>query len=351
MKLLTYILLWFTLSAPTSLRAQKTSSPVADPEMEARIKEAWAEIREYRDRVKKGDTTQGDPQEKFASELFAYYRENTESPIGNKAGLHAFAMWGNLRMVEEIEAAISHIPLETDLWRDIFSSIHMAYFYNKREEDYTALLIQLGDKLTHPKSRSALFFELAEHYHREEQTGKATEYLEKVVALDAHSFDVQKAKRLLYEISSLNVGNMAPDFTAVTMDGLPITLSDHRGKIVLLEFWSTTCGPCLPEIPHLKTLHEELSISDFQIIGITSDKDLTRLKQFLQEKDMTWSQIREPSEWENENIKMGEVLTLYNVFGIPRSFLIDRDGMITAIDFIGIELEKAARKLVAEVDD
>jgi len=66
---------------------------------------------------------------------------------------------------------------------------------------------------------------------------------------------------------------------------------------------------------------------------------------------MTWSQIREPSEWENENIKMGEVCSLYNVFGIPRSFLLDRDGMITAIDLRGGELEKAARKLVAKVDD
>ena len=260
-------------------------------------------------------------------------------------------MWGNLGMVEEIEVAISHVQLETDLWREILTSIGNAYGRNERWEDYTALLIQLENKLTHPKSRSALFFELAEHYHREEQAGKATGYLEKVVALDAHSFDIQRAKRMLYEISSLNAGNVAPDFNAVTIEGLPITLSDHRGKIVLLEFWSTTCGPCLPEIPHLKTLHEELPNSDFKIIGITHDKDLTRLKQFLQEKDMTWSQIREPSEWENENIKMGEVSTLYNVFRIPRSFLIDRDGMITAIDFRGAELEKAARKLVAEVDD
>jgi len=318
--------------------------------MEAKLKQASADVWAYWERRNEGKATDADdPQPAYAKEFFQYFREHPGTPTGKKAGENAFCMWGNLEAADEVKQALPYVPVESDLWHEIFLDLRNAYFGSNRCDEYTTLLMRLEDELTHPKSRSGLLLELGEVLELlgKEQPEKAKACLEQVVALNAHPFDVQKAGLTLHEMSSLNIGQIAPDFTAVTIEDMPVTLSGLRGKVVLLEFWETTCGPCLNEIPHLKTLNEELPDSDFQLIGITQDNDLEILNQFLGENGMTWPQVQQLEEWEGEAIRLDEVLSLYNILRIPRAFLIDRDRTIAAKDLRGAELEEAARKLVA----
>ena len=95
------------------------------------------------------------------------------------------------------------------------------------------------------------------------------------------------------------------------------------------------------------TLHERYEDADFQIIGITEDTDLEALGRFLKDRQMTWPQIQQRSKFEDEVLQMDEVLAHYNVFWIPRSFLIDRTGRIAAKDLRGDALEEAVGRLVA----
>lgn len=330
---------------PLSTALPASEEPQAlDPVMEKKLETAWVEVREYIAQKTKDQTN--DLQRAYAKEFFQYYREYPGTPTGTHAGQAAFMMWGNLGATVQVEEAIAHVPFESKLWSNILNSIGNAYARNERREDYLTLLSRLENKLTHPDSRSELFLALGQYAKGKGHLKKAEGYFEEVLGIEASPFNVQKAERALYEIRSLNVGQVAPDFTAEAIDGTSVTLSDLLGKVVLLEFWATSCGPCMPEIPHLKNLQEELPASEFQIVGVAENDDLQKLRQFLLEHKMTWPQVRQNKKFEGGTLHQDEVLALYNVFGIPRSFLIDRDGTIAAKDRRGDELEQAARDLV-----
>lgn len=338
--------LLYVLVFPVGVRAQ--DEPAKDSTTEARLRQAWTDVREYWDLRREGEATDADdPQRAYAKEFFAYYQEHPRTPTGMKAGQTAFMMWGNLGAAEEVDQAVQQVPSDSELWSSILNGVGNAYARNERWDDYVALLQRLEDELTHPMSRSELLLALAEHHGRGERPQQAKSYYDEVVSLEAHPFHVQKAESALYEMDSLNVGQVAPDFTVETIDGDTITLSDMRGKVVLLEFWATSCGPCLPEIPHLKAMNERFSDADFQIIGVTEDEDLKMLREFLEERQMTWPQVQQLNSFEDEVLKQDEVLVRYNVFWIPRSFLINREGMIAVKGLRGDDLEEAVSKLVA----
>ena len=335
--------------APLTSCGQNVPQISKDSDMEDRINKAWADVRDYGKQLENDVGTKAeDPKWQFAKEFFDYFLENPGTPTGKKAGQSAFMMWGNLGAVEEIERAIQHVTKESELWRPILNSIGNAYGKRDRGQEYVDLLHRLEDELTDPGSRSELMLRLARQLHSQKQPSKEKAYLEEVLALGAHPFDVQKAESELYELASLTVGQAAPDFKVETIDGKVISLSEFRGKYVLLEFWAMSCGPCLPEIPHLKALEKDLPRSDFQIIGISNDKDLEALRRFLKDREVSWPQIQQVSAFEGETLKQDEILGLYNVFWFPRSFLIDREGIITAKDLRGDQLETEVRKLVMD---
>ena len=146
-------------------------------------------------------------------------------------------------------------------------------------------------------------------------------------------------------MDSLEPGDLAPAFTAESLSGDPISLEALRGKVVVLEF---SCGLCIPEIPKLKQLHEDVSNAELQVIGISQDEDLSYLAEFLDERGMRWPQIQQVASFNEEQVLVQDpILKLYNVFGIPRSFIIDRDGRIAAKDLRGDELVQTVTQLVA----
>jgi thiol-disulfide isomerase/thioredoxin len=80
----------------------------------------------------------------------------------------------------------------------------------------------------------------------------------------------------------LNVGDAAPDFQTVTLDGKPLRLADYRGKTVLLDFWATWCGPCRGETPHLKRVREAFRGDDrLAIIGLSLDDEAAAPREYV----------------------------------------------------------------------
>lgn len=318
-----------------------------DPQLTARINEAWDAVSEHAKRLQNGEATQADdPQPRYAKEFFDYFLNNIQTTAGKKAGETAFMMWANLGAADDLERAISKIPRESNIWREILNSIGNTYYRSKRNADYFALINRLEDELTDPGSRSELKLRIAHYAATQKDPRRAKACLEEVVALGAHPYDVQKAQGELYEMDYLNVGQAAPDFSAETIDGHAFVLSDFRGKVVVLEFWATWCGPCLPEIDHLAALEKQLAGSDFQIIGVSKDNDLNALRRFLAERALTWPQVQQLAEFNGDVLQQDSILNLYNVFGIPRSFLIDHDGMLVAKDLRGEELQAEVRELL-----
>ena len=124
----------------------------------------------------------------------------------------------------------------------------------------------------------------------------------------------------------LHRGEPAPNFVVKDLSGNEVSLSDLHGKVVLLDFWATWCGPCIKHIPMLKELNETYSRDDFVIIGISADDSRERLERFLEKNPIKWIQILDGIDGK------GALETLYNVHGVPEYFIIDGNGILVEKD-------------------
>lgn len=119
-----------------------------------------------------------------------------------------------------------------------------------------------------------------------------------------------------------------------------ITLDGYRGKYLLVDFWSVWCGPCIWELPHMKTLYDNLDKSKMEILGIVCDSQPDELKKITDKYGVTWPQIMS-----DEVNRIGKK---YSITGYPSNFIIDPDGVIIAKDLHWKDLEDKINELTAE---
>jgi len=132
----------------------------------------------------------------------------------------------------------------------------------------------------------------------------------------------ENAQRELAELKTRALGKPAPEIEGVDLDGTAMTLSQFRGKVVLLSFWATWCRPCMQMVPHEKALVDRLRDKPFELVGVNGDIQPERLKQGLQKYNITWRSFRN---------KAGNGKTIseqWNLGGWPTIYLIDQQGII-----------------------
>ncbi|NTU59768.1 MAG: TlpA family protein disulfide reductase [Deltaproteobacteria bacterium] len=138
--------------------------------------------------------------------------------------------------------------------------------------------------------------------------------------------------------------NQAPDFTLPSVDGKSVRLSTFRGKVVLLDFWTTWCPPCRQALPHLAELQKGLGSQGFQALGMSLDEDAEILKAFLVENPIPY-----PVLLANDDTRAA----YGGVSAIPQVFLVDRKGKIRErfqgyTPEIGEKMKAAAEALLKE---
>jgi peroxiredoxin len=306
------------------------------PDFDAQLKAAWDDVRGYLRRRESGEATaEDDPQPSLAATFFEYYTHQKDSELGRKALATAFAMWGNSGCAEVAGHALTQLDVHSADWTHVLDGVGNAYWRCDRQTEYASLLLSLKERLTHPRSLSAVHGTLGRHALRAGNTAESREHYGRVIELQADPFMVMDAQSALYELDALQPGQHAPDFHAVTINGDTIQLAELRERVVLLDFWATDCAPCWREFPHLRALHGSLPESDFALIGISQDREEERLREVLKQESLAWSQSLEPTHWRDRLPIFGPVTKLYNVWSIPRTVLVDRKGMILAKDLRG----------------
>lgn len=140
--------------------------------------------------------------------------------------------------------------------------------------------------------------------------------------------------------AALQPGAIFPDFDEKDLGGAPLSISRFKGKVVLVDFWATWCGPCVAELPNVIAAYQKYHAEGFEVIGISLDRSEDTLKKFLTDRGMTWPQYFDGLAWES---KLGR---RYGVSSIPATYLLDQEGRIVARDLRGPALETELARLL-----
>ncbi|MFQ5510908.1 MAG: redoxin domain-containing protein [Candidatus Krumholzibacteriia bacterium] len=143
-------------------------------------------------------------------------------------------------------------------------------------------------------------------------------------------------------LKKLAIGGDPIPFDVKGIDGKELSLEKYRGKVVLIDFWATWCGPCRVEMPNVVNLHKKYREKGFEIIGVSLDRDRSVFDSYIKSNDMVWPQYFDGAGWNNR------VAAKYKVRSIPATYLIDRRGKIRYRSLRGKELEEAVAELVKE---
>lgn len=131
---------------------------------------------------------------------------------------------------------------------------------------------------------------------------------------------------------------MAPPVVVTTLAGKQFNLDDMHGRVVLIDFWATWCGPCNRELPHIQKLAAKYSDAPFELISVSWDKDEQKWKDFIAQHGMTWNQYRDAD---------GKLTRAFGIDAIPHYFTIDSDGVLAAENLgSGSDIDGRIDKLV-----
>jgi thiol-disulfide isomerase/thioredoxin len=150
------------------------------------------------------------------------------------------------------------------------------------------------------------------------------------------------AARHLFELRCLAVGKPAPEVRSQDLQGNAVKLSDLRGKVVVVDIWATTCGPCREMIPHERQLVNRLAGRPFVLVSISADEDRQTLRTFLNQYPMPWT------HWFNG--EEGGILDDWNVETFPTTYILDAAGVIRYKDIRGPQMEDAVTSLLKEME-
>jgi thiol-disulfide isomerase/thioredoxin len=266
-------------------------------------------------------------------QLAKYQATNSEAgPLCGFIGHYWIWRWREKPVVDFLQAVAKDNPDRANRGQAIFSlgSLNVAKAENLAEFE------QWGNVPFYTTSIAKYeTTDLTQWGNSKSAAGEAERQLEDVVANYADCRDLRprgnkeqpllktEAEKELWELLHLSLGKIAPDIAAESIDGKKFKLSDGRGKITVLSFWASWCGPCMQLVPVERALMERMKDKPFTIIGVNGDDILPDVKRAVEREKMAW-----PSFWNGRDGPSGPISSAWNVSGWPTVYVIDANGII-----------------------
>jgi peroxiredoxin len=141
-------------------------------------------------------------------------------------------------------------------------------------------------------------------------------------------------------MTSVKIGEEAPDFSLPDLSGKKVSLSSFRGKYVLVDFWASWCKPCRMENPNVVKAYNEYKNKNFTVLGVSLDKKKEAWADAVKTDGLTWNHVSDLQFWESA------VVPLYGINSIPTNMLLDPQGKVVAVGLRGEALEAKLKELL-----
>ncbi|MEP1486878.1 MAG: TlpA disulfide reductase family protein [Algibacter sp.] len=240
--------------------------------------------------------------------LTAQFKDATINNASNKSELY--------KNITDARKALTNLPLD--------------FIKNNNKSFVSAILLNtlVKDKQTAITDLESLFSKLAAPI-------KTSEYGKTVSA------SIENQKLIRQQQRGVQIGDIAPDFSAITPDGKTLALNDIKGKITIIDFWASWCGPCRRENPYVVETYKQYHEKGLEIISLSLDKNSQKDKwiKAIQDDKMTWHHVSNLQSWQDP------IANRYGVRSIPATFILDETGKVIAKNLRG----KALGNKIAEL--
>jgi peroxiredoxin len=295
----------------------------------------WAQVEdsrqaEYRQELSAGDRALQDREYESAGRH--YQRANGLAHDHSEAALRGMA-WANLRLEypeKSLENALAALALASndaergEMHNLIGAILFSEYAANKtKAEKLTACEAEFRRAIDLNPQLAGAYYNLGLALLKLHQDSEGVKMLQKYLDLAPDAANVAQVRRLIAD-PRLSRGETAPSFTLQDTKGRTVSTDSLHGRVVLLDFWATWCGPCIASLPEIRELAGKFPADQFVLVGVNEDEDAGAWEKFIVRENMPWPQSRDRN-WD-----------LFHSFGlaperkiiVPAYVLIDRDGVV-----------------------
>jgi thiol-disulfide isomerase/thioredoxin len=309
---------------PQDAKAQKSYNEAMNALRHDRIPEAL-------DKFKKADKQDGGHCVACQKKMMKYGSELGEWKTAELAGEEMVA-----QAQGQQDVALAHYQLGTVLMSEGISR-HKDELFSRTHDEMTKALA------AHDNFPSAIYLD-GRALARMKQDDAAKAQFERFVKMRPEDdLDRQRALRYIAQ-PELARARMAPPFVVTTLDGRRVSMDDLKGKVVLLDFWATWCGPCREALPHMQRIAKKFDGEPLVILSVSLDQDEQKWKDYIAKNGMTWPQYLDGGF-------TGPVSKMFAVDAIPHTFTIDADGVLQDEQIGDSSVEGKLKKLIGRAKE